>query len=98
MLLFLDADDWLYPAAIEKMLNVWNIEHRIVYTDYVGRTPISDVTELAEDLQKHIYQYDGTTAIIGYRAAEFDCGTYFCTRFQLVSSMHTIPLLSVSVS
>ena len=73
MLLFLDADDWLYPAAIEKMLNVWNIEHRIVYTDYVGRTPISDVTELAEDLQKHIYQYDGTTAIIGYRAAEFDC-------------------------
>jgi hypothetical protein len=73
MLLFLDADDWLYPGAIEKMLNAWNMDRSIVYTDYVGRTPIGDVTELAADLQSHVYQYDGKTAIIGYRAADFDC-------------------------
>lgn len=71
-LLFLDADDWLYPQALTVMLEGWNSEGAIIYTDYVGKAHVDDPSELAEDLQQHIYQYKNGEAVIGYKAADYD--------------------------
>ena len=71
-LLFLDADDWLYPRALELMLDAWNEEEAIIYSDYVGKAHVEDVTQLAADLQERVYQHRAGEAIIGYRAADYD--------------------------
>jgi hypothetical protein len=36
-LLFLDADDELYPTHIEKYLKAWKEHQAIIYSDYVGK-------------------------------------------------------------
>jgi glycosyltransferase involved in cell wall biosynthesis len=74
-LLFLDADDWLYPDCLAKMLIRWNEQKSIIYTDYVGKAHVNDPSRLAPDLQKRLYHHDDrkNIAVIGYRAAEFDC-------------------------
>jgi len=72
-LLFLDADDWLYPHAIERMLSEWDVQESIVYSDYVGKAFIEDPGGLSEKLQRNILwrQDDGLTAI-RYEAPEYD--------------------------
>ena len=74
-LLFLDADDWLYPQALEKMFMAWNETESIIYTDYVGKAIVDNPGQLAQDLQERLYRYDERTqeAVIGYRAHDFDC-------------------------
>lgn len=72
-LLFLDADDWLYPITIERMLEAWNQEAAIVYSDYVGLAHVDDVSKLAPALQERVYQWEDGKAVIGYRAAPYDC-------------------------
>lgn len=71
-LMFLDADDWLYPKAIDLMLQAWNEEEAIIYSDYVGKAHVEDPTQLAPDLQERLYQHRGGEAIIGYKAADYD--------------------------
>jgi len=71
-LVFLDADDSLYPLALESMLSTWNDEAAIVYTDYVGKAQVDDPTKLAPDLQERLYQHKNGEAVIGYRAADYD--------------------------
>jgi glycosyltransferase involved in cell wall biosynthesis len=73
-LLFLDADDWLYPEAIASMLKEWAVSEKGVYTDYVGIADVDDVSRLAKDLQKDVLDHNAGTgkAVIRYRAAEFD--------------------------
>jgi hypothetical protein len=75
-IVFLDADDWLYPQALEQMLKAWDDEDAIVYTDYVGKSVIDNPKRLAPDLQEKLYSYDKKTgdAIIGYRSANYNCG------------------------
>jgi len=75
LLLFLDADDWLYPQALEQMLAAWNERGEIVYTDYVGKAHVEDRAGLAPDLQKRVYAWDESTkqAVMGFRSAEYDC-------------------------
>lgn len=73
LLLFLDADDWLYPEALEKMVEAFNLETSIIYTDYVGKAFIE-----REDLSKidnEVLYYNDITgeAVISYRSAEYDC-------------------------
>ena len=73
LLLFLDADDWLYPEAIEKMVEAFNMETSIIYTDYVGKAYIAK-----EDLSKidnEVMYYDDKLgeAVVAYRSAEYDC-------------------------
>lgn len=72
-LLFLDADDWLYPDAIDKMIATWNKTSNIVYTDYVGKAIINQ--EYANKLGDRLLKYDPKDgeAVISYRSMDFDC-------------------------
>lgn len=74
-LLFLDADDWLMPTAIEQMLNAWNEYQSAVYTDYYGKATVKDVEALDESLRRNIVERNERTheTTIAYRAAEYDC-------------------------
>lgn len=73
-LLFLDADDWLYPNAIQHMLDAMMIEESIIYTDYVGKAHISeDEARKLEHKERLLsYDYDTTEAVIKFRAADYD--------------------------
>ncbi len=73
MITYLDADDWFYPQFLEKCLTAWNETGGGVYTDYVGKAMVGDPKKLAQDLQERVYQWDGTEAVIGYKALEYDC-------------------------
>lgn len=53
-LLFLDADDQLHPDAIEKMLDAYGKTGAAIYSDYVGRAVIDDLSQLAPDLQQNV--------------------------------------------
>ena len=74
-LLFLDADDWLQPAALERMLEAWNEHQSAVYTDYYGKATVTDVEALDEVLRRSITERNERTkeTTISYRAAEYDC-------------------------
>ena len=75
LLLFLDADDYLTPDALGKMLQAWRAYGAAVYTDYVGIAFVDDVSGLAPNLQARIYERDegdGRT-VIGYQAFDYDC-------------------------
>lgn len=73
---FLDADDWLYPDYMEEVLREWaSGPPAIIYTDYVGKAIVDDPSKLAPDLQSRIYMRDETTnlTVMGWRAADYDC-------------------------
>jgi len=75
-LLFLDADDALYPEAIKTMLEVWERQGpAAIYTDYVGKAIVNDLKMLAPNLQRRVHAYNERTheAIIGHRAFDYDC-------------------------
>ncbi len=72
-LVFLDADDWLYPEALERLLETWRSENGIAYSDYVGKVQGLEPEKLAPDLQDRIYYQDEREAVIGYRSQEYDC-------------------------
>jgi len=75
-LLFLDADDWLYPKAIEKMLLAYSEEGQQVgvYSDYVNITIVDK--ELAKQAQyrDRLLEYNPETgdAVLYMRAADYD--------------------------
>lgn len=75
LLLFLDADDTLHPEALEYMIDAWNNEQKIIYSDYVGQAFIEP--ELANKLDKEnrlqSYNSKDGEAIISYKAFDFDC-------------------------
>ena len=73
-LVFLDADDWLYPKALERMMQVWEEHGEIIFTDYVGKATVDDPRRLAPNLQERLYSWDQKSqqAIIGYRSANFE--------------------------
>ena len=72
-LLFLDADDWLYPEAIEKMVKTWDESGAIAYSDYVGKAIIDD--EYAKRLGDRLLHRDAKSgeAVIRYSAMDYDC-------------------------
>jgi len=72
-LVFLDADDWLHPECLEKMVNTWGMEGKGVYTDYVGISVVHDARQLAPNLQSSIISHNEKTneTVIGYEAAPF---------------------------
>jgi glycosyltransferase involved in cell wall biosynthesis len=73
---FLDADDWLYPDYMEEVLREWAAgPPAVIYTDYVGKATVSDPSKLAPDLQNRIYMRDERTnlTVMGWRAADYDC-------------------------
>lgn len=73
-LLFLDADDWLYPDCITRMLDGWGRNEAAIYSDSVGIATVDDPSLLAHNLQQDMLAYNTKTkeARIRYRAADFD--------------------------
>ena len=71
-LMFLDADDWLYPQAMEKVLEGYAYQEAIIYFDYVGKALVDDVEKLAPDLQQRVYQHEDGIAILGHRSLDYD--------------------------
>jgi glycosyltransferase involved in cell wall biosynthesis len=71
-LLFLDADDWLYPEAMARMLEEWQREDAVIYTDYVGKAIIDNPDGLDPDLRRRMYTWDGREAVIGFRSADYE--------------------------
>jgi glycosyltransferase involved in cell wall biosynthesis len=73
LLLFLDADDWLYPHAMKTMIDAWNDHGYIVYSDYVGKAQMS--REEANKLQGRLLHYDENKneAVIKHYSADFEC-------------------------
>lgn len=75
LLCFLDADDYLQPEALELMLQAWESEAAIVYSDYIGKAYVEDVNKLSSELRKRVYHHDALTheAVIGHQALDYDC-------------------------
>jgi glycosyltransferase involved in cell wall biosynthesis len=76
LLLFLDADDWLKPQAIERMLNAWDQEASIIYTDYHGHAYMDDGMDLHRlRMGGRLHSYDAKTqeAIIIHNAYDYEC-------------------------
>lgn len=75
-LLFLDADDWLRPTAIQRMLQVWQQEQAIIYSDYAGHAFIEEKSELDKlKMRGRLQSYDERTkeAVILHSAFDYDC-------------------------
>jgi GT2 family glycosyltransferase/predicted flap endonuclease-1-like 5' DNA nuclease len=73
LLLFLDADDWLYDNALELMYEEWQRDPNIIYTDYVGKSYIDE--EFAAELGDRLLYYEPDTqlAITAYKSARYNC-------------------------
>lgn len=75
LILFLDADDWLYPETLSTMMAYWDSEQSIVYSDYVGKATITP--ELAEEYRRgsRLLQYNDKTgtAYVTWQTPDFDC-------------------------
>ena len=73
LLLFLDADDWLYPDFLSKTLQAHTDTGDAIYTDYMGIADVDDITKLSPKLQARVRSYDGKRAIITHHTFDFDC-------------------------
>jgi len=74
-LLFVDADDSIAPSCMEKMLDEYGRSGYAIYSDYLGKAHVDNISELAPELRnKIIYRNEETKfTIIRHRAFEFDC-------------------------
>jgi glycosyltransferase involved in cell wall biosynthesis len=74
LIVWLDADDWLYPEALEKMLVAWELEDACVYTDFVGKATVDDVGKLAPDLRSRVLFRDEKTkdTVIEYKLPDYN--------------------------
>ena len=73
LLLFLDADDWLYPETIDKLLSTYRKMGNISYSDYVGKAFMDK--ESAQKMGDRLLHYDDKKgeAVMAYKAADYDC-------------------------
>lgn len=74
-LLFLDADDTLHPDCLQEMLEAWQYQQKIIYSNFVGHAFIEP--ELAKEYQDQgrlqSYNPDNYEAIITDSLPDFDC-------------------------
>lgn len=73
-LLFLDADDYLMPDALEKMVDAWKYEEAIIYTDYVGVATVEDPDKLTQEQKDKLYYWEEGKAIIGHQSFDYSPG------------------------
>lgn len=74
-LVFLDADDWLMPTALDAMLLAWQPNEAIVYTDYYGKIFIgNDQNELIK-LGPKLIDHNAKTgeAVVRHVSSEYSC-------------------------
>ena len=74
-LVFLDADDSLYPEALEKMFAAWNDDKAVIYSDYVGKAIISQEHAIKMQEADRLLRFDEKTgvAVMSFKSAGFDC-------------------------
>jgi len=74
LLLFLDADDYLHPDALDDMFAMWRIEGTIIYSDYIGKV-VADKDSIYEAYGDRVLHYSDKyhEATIAYKSAEYDC-------------------------
>jgi glycosyltransferase involved in cell wall biosynthesis len=75
LLFFLDADDVLVDAhALDKMLEAWNREEAIIYSDYLGKA-VWDYDEAKKAMGDDLLGYNQKqqTAVFKKRSTDFDC-------------------------
>ncbi len=72
--LFLDADDYLMPKALDDLFEAYREEEAIIYSDYVGKAIVKDPSQLARNLQDQMKTWDELTgeAVISYRSAVYE--------------------------
>jgi glycosyltransferase involved in cell wall biosynthesis len=72
----LDADDWLYPQAIEKMFAAYSEQDQQVgiYSDYVNITVIDEELAKQAEYRDRLLDYNPETgdAVLYMRAADYD--------------------------
>lgn len=77
LLLFVDADDWLAPDALNTLLAAYaDNPMTIIYGDYIGHAYIEDPGELSRLRQHHRlldYNAKTTEATVLYHSDEYDC-------------------------
>jgi glycosyltransferase involved in cell wall biosynthesis len=73
-LVFLDADDYLYPNALEVMVQGWKDHEAAIYGDYTAIATVEDVSKLTVKDQNNLLQYNEKTkeALINYRLSDYD--------------------------
>lgn len=75
LLLFLDADDWLRPKALDRLLYEWNQTQAICYSDYAGHAYIDDKNEIAKLRQRQrLESYNERTheAVVIHQSFDYD--------------------------
>lgn len=75
-LLFLDADDWLRPNAITRMLQAWQQSESIIYSDYAGHAYIDNQTEIQKlSMRGRLESYNEKTkeAVVIHQSFDYDC-------------------------
>jgi glycosyltransferase involved in cell wall biosynthesis len=72
-LLFLDADDWLVPSALETLLEAAK-RRAIVYSDYFGHAVMDEAEAVRLDGVQRLVEYrrSTSTAIVKHFAADFE--------------------------
>lgn len=73
LILFLDADDWLDPTALEKMLAVFRETGNIVYTDHIGIAEIKERDLNRVDGKVLAYDKKKGMAYIHQTVTDYDC-------------------------
>lgn len=76
-LVFVDADDWLLPNALEDMVDGYAATGNIVYGDYVERSMVPDpeayVEKIKSDPRGSVYGQTGNEVIVGRKAFDYEC-------------------------
>ncbi len=75
LLVFLDADDWLYPRFMERVLTEWGREEAIIYTDSVAKVYLDDLSGLPARWLGRILHRDAETGetVISRPMLDYDC-------------------------
>lgn len=75
LILFLDADDLLAsPDALGKMVEMWNKEQVIIYSDYLGKA-VWDEEQARQEMGAKLLTYNHRThtAVFKQQSADYDC-------------------------
>lgn len=75
LLLFLDADDWLEPQALDRMMTEYRQTKQIVYTDYIGHAIVdrAEAEKLYTANKLLLYRRKKQEAQIIHQSSDFDC-------------------------
>ena len=75
LLFYLDADDTLYPNAIEKMINAYAQERAIIYSDYVGKAYFDPKAVSDPRYRERILHHDERTGktVLRHHALDYAC-------------------------